>query len=190
MAAACLVLVGAVPAHAKVLTLVFVGKVTHQDTPGVDPLVSVGDRLTATFTFDPITQQRYFWSTDSRDIWFTGDDPASFRVETSRGLRWTAIDDFNDNGVVLHFEKGKIDFSNLLWPTSTLTEPPLAIGGGKFRIFAGDGSYANLTPSLGFSGTYTLVPEPRTWMLMIAGFGAIGAVARFRRSHSGDAVTD
>jgi hypothetical protein len=167
------------PASAKTITVLFGGTVTSQVNPGIDPLVRLGDRITATFTFDPATQERYYFSNDPNDLWFTSAHPASFRIETSRGIQWFAVDDFNDDGVVLHYSQGVASFSAFLWRVGTVTVPVLRVDSdGSFTIRAGDGSYANLTPSLGFGGTLTRVPEPSTWALMILGFGLAGFKAR------------
>jgi hypothetical protein len=54
--------------------------------------------------------------------------------------------------------------------------PPLFTGGGGFTIGGGGGG----GPGGTVPGTPG-IPEPRTWVMMILGFGAIGAAWRRRR---------
>lgn len=89
---------------------------------------------------------------------------------------------------------GILPFNPVVFSTATFSKPCPG-SGGVTLIGASEMKFSfgctNMTfdgkPSLGFSlsgaGSYRLagsVPEPSTWMLMIAGFGAVGAARRRR----------
>ena len=65
-----------------------------------------------------------------------------------------------------------------------------ALGGyGSFFIEGGTegsrdqaGSYPNELGLVNASGVFTAVPEPSAWMMLVAGFGAIGFAARRRKT--------
>jgi hypothetical protein len=57
-----------------------------------------------------------------------------------------------------------------------------ATAGGSLRAFAGTSSADNIGPLIdNLRVDITAVPEPATWLMMIMGFGGMGAVLRRRR---------
>ncbi len=124
-------------------------------------------------------------STDSI-VRFTAPTTGSYRISGFFELL-----DINPSGVIVSiYTAGNFDGS------ATLTGPAAvfpdmvggaaAFGGVRF-LTAGqtvdfgvnnDGSFFN--DSTGLSATLTTVPEPATWLLMIAGFGLVGAGLRRR----------
>jgi hypothetical protein len=156
----------------------FVGTVTEQIEPGSDPLVSLGDTLTVRFDYDPATQPRGIDAsvTDDPDVWLFG---TGFQAYMDNGLSWVAAHEYSNGFVLLHDKPGvNPTFFAWLIPTGTATLPILRIWDTGFSIEPGGFYYGNTTPSLGFGGRLTRVPEPVTWGMMVAGFGLLGARVR------------
>ena len=61
-------------------------------------------------------------------------------------------------------------------PGATTFAPPLGAGTYTLWLYDGDGAV-----TYSFNAVTAAVPEPGTWMLMMAGFGLIGAALRGRR---------
>jgi hypothetical protein len=173
-AAAVVGLCGSVEAR----VIEFFGVVTEQHSPGVDPLVALGDTLTIRFAYDPATQPRASDAglSDNPFVWLFG---PGFEAYMSNGLRWRSSQEYSNGFVLLYDEPGKVPgFDTWLVPSGTAALPPLRASHLAFRIEDGQGYYGNQTRSLGFSGLMIRVPEPETWGMMVLGFGAVGAVSR------------
>ncbi len=78
-------------------------------------------------------------------------------------------------------------------PSGTLYAPgqSASFGSNVYDLIAGDsfgwridnqGNYFNDSVGVNLRAVFTAVPEPASWALMIAGFGAVGAAARRRRT--------
>lgn len=166
------------PATANLITLRYEGRVDAQYGTGSSPYAKIGDTLTISFAFDPATQMiDPFY--DSGDYVFQGSNPATFNIRTSAGLEWIAADEIHDMGVFLSLNHGVPTFTAHSFIKVNANLPELTVYGNRFSIVGPDYSERGV----GFGGSFTLVdgiPEPATWALMIAGFGAVGVSARRR----------
>lgn len=86
---------------------------------------------------------------------------------------------------------GEVDLtSGVPGPFTLLAPIPqpwiLTTAGGTFHLFAPDNGDKNLDNNFGgVSLSFTAVPEPATWGLMLLGFGGLGAMLRNRRKATG-----
>lgn len=206
--AAVAILIGttSMAAHAATYIVQLTGTVTSQIDPGSDPNIALGDTVTMSgrFTddniFDDGTQRVatfYGLPTSGQEFW---------NVKLN-GLTWKSQDEFLD-GLPFDFDSQGHPLSNpsvallpggkigtpqgWLIPVFTDQVPEFDLASGEIR--AGS-NYGNTYKSPGFNvtwdiagGSYTQVPEPGTWAMMITGFGVIGMTAR-RRSRALPSIT-
>ena len=185
------VALAAVPAQAVVVQ--FQGTVDQQFGDN-SSYVEVGDTVTITIDFDPATQIRdQQHGTD--DYWFQKYTPESvFRIETSRGLKWTAADETFDDGVYLTYGQGEPVLKAHTFVKAGQVAPEFSYFGSSFSIVVAPDSpasalsrnFAAAAPGdlAGFGGRIAYVspaPEPATWAMMIAGFALVSARLRSAR---------
>jgi len=180
------------------------GTLTSQiDTSFNDPKLKVGDVLTLTARLsDEFLNTNYDPYTGFADHYIVAPwglptaGPTFFRID-GPNMTWTASDDIS-NGPAIAFQNGKITALRLsLVPdfdirpglqSGTVTTVPIGPGD---KIFDAHGLYMAqyTTPGFTISWDYghstfqdvSAVPEPVSWMMMIAGFGMAGGALRRRR---------
>ena len=166
-------------------TFIFKGSVTEQLSPGVDPLVSLGDEITVRFKFDPAE----LYTSPYDESYLLIDRLASvreFSIRTSGGLEWRASDEYLDIGVPIRIDGRRLTWSGYFNRPGANDLPDISIsatnGSGSFTIQSAF-LYGNSTETLGFRGIIAQVspaPEPATWAMMVGGFGMLGAAMRRR----------
>jgi len=174
------------------------GTIYEQIDPGFnDPNISVGETITVSAKFDesrvydddfPGPDYNPFPVAHLGNLRTTGAE--FFRVD-SANLTWGGADRFGGYGYPwITFENGKI--TNLwlftLAADSDATPGIDSVGPGDGLIYGGDHIDGNTYVSPGFrirwdfaGSSVSAVPEPASWAMMIAGFGAVGATMRRRR---------
>ena len=201
-AAAAAALVCSTPVTAAShLTGKFVGTITEQMMPGVDPNSALGETVTVSFDI-PIST---LYDPDGSGWLASGPsrDPAFFSVTTSGGLQWLARDEMLDAGLrITEDGSGFFGFFVPMRSDQPLISINFSEGAGSFYIQGtenfGGALYNNVSTSLGFKGQLRSaetpsgsgppgVPEPASWAMMIAGFGMIGVAVR-RRARQGSAT--
>lgn len=199
-AAAAAALVCSAPATAAAyLTGKYVGTITEQLVPGVDPNSAMGETVTVSFNIPTAT----LYDPDGTGWLASGpsSDPAFFSVTTSRGLQWLAREEMLDNGLrITEDGSGFYGFFVPMRNDQPLISINVSDGAGSFFIQGtdrfGGALYNNISTSLGFKGQLRPaevpggsgqpgVPEPASWALMIVGFGLIGTIVRRRNVRRG-----
>jgi len=181
------------------------GTLTSQiDTSFNDPKLKVGDVLTLTArlsdeflntNYDPYTGFADHYIVAPWGLPTTG--PTFFRID-GPNMTWASVDDIS-NGPAIAFENGKITGLRFAFAPDGDSRPAMQAGvtttaqiGPGDKIFDGHGLYLSTytTPGFNISWDYAgstfseiggAVPEPASWAMMIAGFGAVGATMRRRR---------
>ncbi len=205
--AAMLVLCIGSPARAAVFTVDLDGVLTAQDAPGVDPRFQVGDEVRVKAQFDWAHQTP--WPGQPFNVAGVYDQPFTVSLDGVTWTSVDYIYDrqpfftFPDGRTLdypaIMFAGGKVlGLVGDLLPVDSATTPRLDLGSTilttgtavlspTFHISSADGLYGNTSETLGFTGvwdldnSYVLVPEPRGWALLLAGFALIGVAKRRRR---------
>ena len=152
---------------------------------GADPDASLG------LVFVP-DYLRYATGTDATGLW----DPVAHRFEVTTDSEWsTLLATYGTAPAGWSFGFDRTSFADSDFVTADpdlrsasaylhVTADPAALGQTvtydiltRFALPDGSTSYFS-QPILGFEAT---IPEPSTWLTMVAGFGIIGAAARRRR---------
>lgn len=179
-AIACMLLAGALPANADVLS--FTGSVTGASTfVGLDPTCAAPEIFRS--VIDPASTTG---TSSLGDFTFGTHTCLSAGGALSSG---TFIIDFGTDTFNGIFDGGStptdvVGISDTAWLFTILGGTGLYEGASG--TFEGTGTAdARSRPTLvaiDFAGTvFTPVPEPATWLLMILGFGQVGLLARRRR---------
>jgi hypothetical protein len=165
-ATSCAALMSANPASAAALLFDFVGN-------------NPADNLSFMVDSNP-TPTNVFSTSFSVDTIFT----------TPTGTEAGEVDfyDITDGGGFATFLPISSSFADLAGPqlfTGSLASPTLAPGVFNLTFFATGDAAGTLT----ISSATAAVPEPGTWLLMILGFGAIGASLRSRQKSTNLSVS-